>query len=521
MECKKCGKELDGELELCPECAEEAALPEEEMTETVEETVEDTEETVEEAVEKEEKANKPAASEYVSPWKIVAATAVCMLLLMVLAVVVINSITGRNWPFDLAQKETTGAAEDSTPTTAPQKIYTAEELGMLEGIDTKAVYGADADSLTATDEIVASVGDIQLTNAQLQILYWNQFYRFVNQYDYSSTDFDPTAPHGQQQFPQSEMTWEQYFLSGALQTWHQYAALMIAAEEAGYELPENVQQDLAALAEEYGKQAVENGYAGAEELLLAQMGPGVTLDDLVAVETMFAIGDSYYTEYRNSLSFTRDEVEAHFDKYSDVFSNNYGVSKDLGKLVTVRHVLLQPEGCEFDDSNYVVATDEQWEACRAEAQALLDDWVKAGAAEEDFATMAGQHSVDGGSASNGGLYENVYTGQMVEAFDAWIFDETREPGNYGLVKTEFGYHIMYYVSGEEAWYLYGLSSSDGLLSMTCFEKIQEYTEAYPLQVSFDKVVFGAADFSIAEDVAGATDPTETTEGAAETTAATE
>jgi len=151
-------------------------------------------------------------------------------------------------------------------------------------------------------------------------------------------------------------------------------------------------------------------------------------------------------------------------------------------------------------------------------QELLDAWAKAGATEENFALLAAQNSVDTGSSSNGGLYENVQQGQMVQAFDAWIFDEARETGNYGLVKTEFGYHLMYYVSGEDAWYLYGLSSSDGLLSMTCYEKITEYSDANPMEVAFDKIVFGMADFSIAEEVAGATEPTEAT---ADTTAATE
>jgi len=532
MECKKCGKEFEGELELCPECAEEAVLPEEEMTEMVEETAEETveemtemvEETAEETVEEitEETAEdkdepKPLPAEPVSPWKIVAATAVCMLLLMVLAVTVINSITGRNWPFDLAAGQTE-AAQPTVGTTAPSKIYTAEELGMVDGITTKEVYAAAAEALTSADEVVVTIGQLQLTNAQLQVLYWNQFYRFVNNYDYSATGFDPSAPHGEQTFPQSEVTWEQYFLSGALQTWQQYAALNIAAKEDGFQLTEDMQKELDNLPQAYDEQAKENGFTDASQLLLAQMGPAVTMEDLVAVETMFAIGDSYYVQYRDSLSFTREEVKAHFEKNKDIFANNYGVSEETGKLVSVRHVLIQPEGCELDDNGYVVATDEQWEACRVKGQELLDAWAKAGATEENFALLAAQNSVDTGSSSNGGLYENVQQGQMVQAFDAWIFDEARETGNYGLVKTEFGYHLMYYVSGEDAWYLYGLSSSDGLLSMTCYEKITEYSDANPMEVAFDKIVFGMADFSIAEEVAGATEPTEAT---ADTTAATE
>ena len=184
-------------------------------------------------------------------------------------------------------------------------------------------------------------------------------------------------------------------------------------------------------------------------------------------------------------------------------------------------MLIQPEGCEFDDKGYVVATDEQWEACRAEGQAMLDAWVAEGATEDGFAILAGQKSVDTGSATNGGLYENVYKGQMVPAFNDWIFDAERQGGDYGLVKTEFGYHLMYYVSGEEAWYLYGLDSSDGLLSMTCYELITRYSEANPISVSWDKLSFGFAEFSIAEEVNAANAATEPTTTEPATTAAAE
>ena len=125
MNCKKCGKELDGELELCPECAaEETELTQDIPAEEIileEEAVEPAaEETAEEAPAEEETVTvvtAPAAP--ISIWKVVAATAVCMLLLCVLAVMLINSITGKNWPFDQFAKETTVAptTEAVTPST--------------------------------------------------------------------------------------------------------------------------------------------------------------------------------------------------------------------------------------------------------------------------------------------------------------------------------------------------------------------------------------------------------------------
>ncbi|MDE5792432.1 MAG: peptidyl-prolyl cis-trans isomerase, partial [Oscillospiraceae bacterium] len=61
-------------------------------------------------------------------------------------------------------------------------------------------------------------------------------------------------------------------------------------------------------------------------------------------------------------------------------------------------------------------------------------------------------SEDPGSNTNGGLYENVYVGQMVTAFNDWCFDSSRQVGDTGLVETNYGVHVMYYSGmGEPVW----------------------------------------------------------------------
>ena len=58
--------------------------------------------------------------------------------------------------------------------------------------------------------------------------------------------------------------------------------------------------------------------------------------------------------------------------------------------------------------------------------------------------MAVEHSTDPGSNYNGGLYTQVYQGQMVAAFNDWCFDSARKVGDTGIVETPYGYHVMYY-----------------------------------------------------------------------------
>ena len=33
----------------------------------------------------------------------------------------------------------------------------------------------------------------------------------------------------------------------------------------------------------------------------------------------------------------------------------------------------------------------------------------------------------------------------MDAFDSWCFDESRKPGDTGIVESEYGYHVMYFV----------------------------------------------------------------------------
>lgn len=131
----------------------------------------------------------------------------------------------------------------------------------------------------------------------------------------------------------------------------------------------------------------------------------------------------------------KDATQA--DNTSGSGGNANGLVPYFASEVDVRHILLQPE----DD------TDEAWETCRKQAQALLDSWVAGGATEEAFAQLAKEYTADS-NGDKGGIYENVTKDEMVEEFDTWIFDASRKYGDYGLVKTTYGYHLMFFVHGD-------------------------------------------------------------------------
>lgn len=117
-----------------------------------------------------------------------------------------------------------------------------------------------------------------------------------------------------------------------------------------------------------------------------------------------------------------------FGSYSD---NDYNT-------VNVRHILISIG----DDADETIKKEAQ-----EKAQATLDEFRNGDKTEESFAALAQEYSDD--NADEGGLYENIAKGQMVEAFEAWCFDPARKAGDSGIVETEYGYHVMYFVSEGE------------------------------------------------------------------------
>ena len=92
--------------------------------------------------------------------------------------------------------------------------------------------------------------------------------------------------------------------------------------------------------------------------------------------------------------------------------------------------------------------------------------------------LADEYTEDTGSASNGGLYENVMSGEMVEEFDAWLYDDARKAGDVEIVETaDYGAHIMYYVGeGQPEWEVNVRSAITSEKYNSAYEALEAATE---------------------------------------------
>lgn len=189
-----------------------------------------------------------------------------------------------------------------------------------------------------------------------------------------------------------------------------------------------------------------------------------------AKESAEAEYDSYYAYYSSDwdgfLSYYGFNSDEEFKEYlttmyeqqlvlKNYVSTNVVTDEEINEYyneniygeASVRHILISPE--VTDDM-----TDEEVEEAEKKAletaKELIDQLNKSEDLENDFIALAKEKSDDEGTASTGGLLENITneTNLVQEFFNATVKLETgkmtTEP-----VETKHGYHLIYKISQNE------------------------------------------------------------------------
>ena len=454
------------------------------VTETVEEVLEAApaaEVPSEEAVSPEETpAEEPteAPAKKATPGKIAVAVGTVVLLVAVLIALIVNG---------QGQKKAEAAPEPTEVVETVEATIPAD--GNPDDVTCKGSYSvSDEEAVAQGDVVVANIGEYQLTNSQLQVYYWMEIQNFLNTYGAYAAYFgmDYTQPLDTQ-LEEEGMTWQQYFLDTALNNWHQVQSMSLMAEEAGIPMEEASKTYLEGLDAYLEETAAANGIS-VKELMVGNFGPGADAEDYRYFQELYLSGVPYYQKAVEAMEPSQEDLEAYFASHEEEYAAS-GITKD-SKLVDVRHILVQVKGGTTDDSGAVTYSDEEWETCRADAQAILDQWLAGEKTEESFAALATEKTEDPGSQQSGGLYQQVVAGQMVQPFNDWCFDAARTYGDYGLVQTSYGYHVMFFVKSEPQWITYAASDWANEQSAELLEAV---TSLYPMEVSFDKIVLGVVE----------------------------
>ncbi|MEA4920698.1 MAG: peptidylprolyl isomerase [Clostridiaceae bacterium] len=120
---------------------------------------------------------------------------------------------------------------------------------------------------------------------------------------------------------------------------------------------------------------------------------------------------------------------------------------------TTRHILIKATAAS---ENATAEEKAKAETALTDAKAKIEEinkeWESGEKTEDRFAQLAMKYSDDAGSVQKGGLYKDFSEGSMVAEFNDWVFDSSRKSGDTGIVKTTYGYHLIYFVgNGDYAW----------------------------------------------------------------------
>lgn len=189
-----------------------------------------------------------------------------------------------------------------------------------------------------------------------------------------------------------------------------------------------------------------NMYAERKLLLNAARAANINItqaqiDSVLSIQYDGAGGQENFEKFIQQRGFTMEEVNTDIEEgltiqkfvRKSVEENLEITEEDIqsayeeDKKATVRHILMNTQG----------KSDSE----KAEIKDKMEDIRERAQSGEDFAELAREYSEDPGSKNNGGLYQNIERGQMVEEFDERAF--SMPIGEISDVfETQFGYHIL-------------------------------------------------------------------------------
>ena len=327
-------------------------------------------------------------------------------------------------------KKTLAAQEEAKKQAVSKRRWTWALIGIAVLIVLVLVLNS---TLLYTKTTAVTIDGRNFSPAEVTYAYANQYQTFVNNYGSYASLFGLDTQYGlsglaSQQSSMGEGTWKDYFLEQAINSLKQNVALGKYASENGIALTDEEKQTLEDSFASLEETAKSYGYGSADKFIAANYGIGNNVKSVKKYAAEMELASKVYNQVAEETSeaVTLEEI------------------KEQYPTVAVRHILVKAEAAE--DGTY---TEEAKEAAKAKAEEILKEWEEGDKTEESFAALAEEYSEDSGSNTNGGLYDSVMQGQMVEEFDAFCFDESRKSGDtaivYGESASYAGYHVMYFV----------------------------------------------------------------------------
>jgi len=253
---------------------------------------------------------------------------------------------------------------------------------------------------------VAKVGNEKITNDEFKFFLGEVKYQL--EYQLGITDWSSKV---------GNQTAEELAKEYALDLARDHKIELMQAKKSNIKLEKSDKETLDAYFDSIIKQ--QGSRVSAENAIKEQY--GISWSKYKSIISDIRLASKFRTAELGKINPTDEEVQAYYDENKESFDK-----------VTVRHILIST----VDESGNELPEDKL-KAAEEKANEILKK-VNNG---EDFDTLAKEYSEDPGSKDSGGKY-TFTKGQMVEEFEEWSFDDSRKEGDTGIIKTDYGYHVM-------------------------------------------------------------------------------
>ena len=82
---------------------------------------------------------------------------------------------------------------------------------------------------------------------------------------------------------------------------------------------------------------------------------------------------------------------------------------------------------------------------------------------------------------------NLY-GSISSVVSDWLSDSSRKEGDHGIVKTDYGYHIMYYVGSDLVWFL---TAETDMMAQKGNDFLAQILEKNPTEIDYAAIELGS------------------------------
>lgn len=172
--------------------------------------------------------------------------------------------------------------------------------------------------------------------------------------------------------------------------------------------------------------------------------------------------DFKYSSMNEKLSQVRDWLFSDDRKANDhtVITENID-GNEISYLIFVVEPLHREDYNTVDMRHILISTNEEGSSLSADEfdkqaktkiEKICAEWEETDMTDKKFEELVKKYSEDSTTKDKGGLIEKITKEQLVESIDEFLFEDGRKAGDYKIVKSTYGYHLVYYKGANtEKW----------------------------------------------------------------------